>query len=99
MSVTDKEADIRSLLSAARKAQKAGKTQEAEYSYQQAIEIAERMFGKNTASVGLVLLDLIQFYQLHSYRHPAKLQVLHERIRDILASYAHRDQLVLPPES
>ncbi len=99
MSVTNDEATIRALLSAARKAQKTGKSQEAEFSYQQAVEIAERMFGDNTAAVGLVLLDLIEFYQVQSYRHPAKLKHLHNRMRDILAQYAHRDRLARSAES
>lgn len=93
MSVTNDEATIRALLSAARKAQKTGKFQEAETSIQQAVEIAERMFGQNTAAVGLVLLDLIEFYQPQAHMHPAKIKLLHARVRDILASYAHSDRL------
>lgn len=93
MSVTNDEATIRALLSSARKAQKTGRFQEAEFSIQQAVEIAERMFGKNTAAVGLVLLDLIEFYQPDAARHPAKLKTLHSRVRDILAGYAHRDRM------
>lgn len=93
MSVTNDEATIRALLSSARKAQKTGKAREAEFAFQQAVEIAERMFGSNTAAVGLVLLDLIEFYEVQAYRHPAKLKFLHNRLRDILATYAHRDRL------
>lgn len=93
MSVTNDEATIRALLSSARKAQKSGKIQEAEFTYQQALEIAEKMFGDKTAAVGLVLLDLIEFYQQQAYRHPAKLKLLTNRMRDILALYAHRDRL------
>lgn len=93
MSVTNDEATIRALLSAARKAQKTGRFQEAEFTIQQALEIAERMFGKDTAAVGLVLLDLIEFYLPHAEGHPAKLKMLHSRVRDILAGYAHRDRI------
>ncbi len=81
---------LKARLETARKFVRGGQEEEAERLYKQALEDAEALAGESSPLVGLVLVDLIDFYDHCDRRHEGKL--LWSRLRQVIIAYLKTDE-------
>lgn len=82
--MTDRQLQIDALIALAKKLKGEGSLELAERRYQQALQTADLIYGPSTAEAGLVILEVITFYEDHGNAKDA--DQLRKRLKDIFAS-------------
>lgn len=76
---------VEACLAAAQQLAEAGKAEQAEQIYKKALITAEGKAGKSSALVGLVLIDMVHFYEKQGRQEEA--EPLWKRVREVMLEY------------
>jgi tetratricopeptide (TPR) repeat protein len=91
--LAETEGALEVFCAAARRLMKQDRACEAERIYKQALRLAEREAGKTSPLTGLVLLELMRFYEEQGRDEEA--EAVWERIRQLVIGYLERDPGIL----
>lgn len=82
--MTDRQLQIDALIELAKKLKRDGILEQAEHRYRQALQTADLFFGPITPEAGLVVLELLTFYE--DQENAENADQLRKRLKDIFVS-------------
>lgn len=95
--MTDRQLQIDALIALAKKLKAEGSPEQAERRYQQALQTADQIYGPGTPETGLVILEVITFYE--DCGNAKDTEQLRKRLKDIFASEVAKLSLALDRSS